>query len=75
VKPRQRCRFVGEVFSQRGHFNEQDKQFLKLVESNNLRLSNDDEGFIADIADLKYCSAFGETQQEAFREMLIAQEL
>jgi len=41
----------------------------------NIFYSQDDEGFIADIPDLKYCSAFGETQQEAFKEVLIAQEL
>jgi len=41
----------------------------------NIFYSPDDEGFIADIPDLKCCSAFGETQQEAFKEVLIAQEL
>jgi predicted RNase H-like HicB family nuclease len=34
--------------------------------------SAEDEGYIADIPDLKYCSAFGETPEEAVREVLIA---
>lgn len=33
-----------------------------------------DEGYIADIPDLKYCSAFGETPEEAVREVLIAKD-
>ena len=37
--------------------------------------SEDDEGYIANIPDLQYCSAFGETPQDALREVLIAQEL
>ena len=41
----------------------------------NVFYSDDDEGYIADIPDLKYCSAFGSTQAEALREVLIAQEL
>ncbi len=32
----------------------------------------DDEGYIADIPDLKYCSAFGETVEEAVQEVLKA---
>lgn len=32
----------------------------------------EDEGSIADIPDLKYCSAFGETPEEALKEVLIA---
>lgn len=34
--------------------------------------SEEDEGYIADIPDLKYCSAFGETPEEAVREVAIA---
>jgi predicted RNase H-like HicB family nuclease len=34
--------------------------------------SEDDEGYIADIPDLKFCSAFGDTPEEALREVLIA---
>jgi len=41
----------------------------------NIFYSSDDEGFIADIPDLQYCSAFGETPQEALEEVLIAQRL
>ena len=37
--------------------------------------SEDDGGYIANIPDLEYCSAFGETPQDALREVLIAQEL
>ena len=37
--------------------------------------SEDDEGYIANIPDLRYCSAFGETPQDALKEVLIAQEL
>lgn len=36
--------------------------------------SDEDEGYIADIPDLKYCSAFGETEAEALREVLIAKQ-
>jgi predicted RNase H-like HicB family nuclease len=36
--------------------------------------SAEDEGYIADIPDLKYCSAFGETAEEAVREVLIARQ-
>lgn len=41
----------------------------------NVFYSEDDEGFIADIPDLKYCSAFGDTPQEAVQEVMIALEL
>ena len=41
----------------------------------NIFYSKDDEGFIADIPDLKFCSAFGETPEIALKEVLIAQEL
>ncbi|RJP27573.1 MAG: type II toxin-antitoxin system HicB family antitoxin [Candidatus Omnitrophota bacterium] len=36
--------------------------------------SVDDGGYIADIPDLAYCSAFGETPEEALKEVLIAKE-
>ena len=39
----------------------------------NIFYSYDDEGYIADIPDLKTCSAFGDTPEEALREILIAQ--
>ena len=41
----------------------------------NVFYSEDDEGFIADIPDLKFCSAFGETPDKAVAEVLIAQQL
>ena len=34
--------------------------------------SEEDEGYIADIPDLEACSAFGETAEEALREVEIA---
>jgi predicted RNase H-like HicB family nuclease len=36
----------------------------------NIFYSEEDEGYIADIPDLKYCSAFGSTVEEAVREVL-----
>ncbi len=38
----------------------------------NIFYSEEDEGYIADIPDLRYCSAFGETAEEALREVEIA---
>lgn len=38
----------------------------------NIFYSEEDEGYIADIPDLKYCSAFGDTPEEAFQEVLAA---
>ena len=38
----------------------------------NIFYSEEDEGYIADIPDLKYCSAFGETIEEAVQEILKA---
>jgi predicted RNase H-like HicB family nuclease len=38
----------------------------------NVFYSEEDQGYIADIPDLKHCSAFGETPQDALREVLIA---
>ena len=38
----------------------------------NIFYSNEDEGYIADIPDLKYCSAFGETPELALQELQIA---
>jgi predicted RNase H-like HicB family nuclease len=38
----------------------------------NIFYSQEDEGYIADIPDLKCCSAFGETPEEALQEVLIA---
>lgn len=38
----------------------------------NVFYSEEDEGYIAYIPDLKHCSAFGETPEDAVREVLIA---
>ena len=35
----------------------------------NIFYSEDDEGYIADIPDLEFCSAFGETPAEALKEV------
>ena len=34
--------------------------------------SEEDEAFVANVPDLKYCSALGETPEEALREIKIA---
>lgn len=34
--------------------------------------SEEDEGYIADIPDLRFCSAFGETPEKALQEVQIA---
>lgn len=36
--------------------------------------SEEDEGYIADIPDLRHCSAFGNSPDEALREVQIAKE-
>ncbi|MCL2376416.1 MAG: type II toxin-antitoxin system HicB family antitoxin [Defluviitaleaceae bacterium] len=41
----------------------------------NIFYSEDDEGYIATVPDLQGCSAFGETPEEALKEVLTAQEL
>jgi predicted RNase H-like HicB family nuclease len=40
----------------------------------NIFYSEEDEGYIADIPDLKFCSAFGETPEEALRQVQIAKK-
>jgi len=40
----------------------------------NIFYSEEDEGYIADIPDLRFCSAFGATAEEALREVLVAKE-
>lgn len=40
----------------------------------NIFYSEEDRGYIADIPDLKYCSAFGNTPEEALREVQIAKD-
>ncbi len=41
----------------------------------NIFYSDEDEGYIADIPDLKYCSASGDTPEEALREVQIAKTI
>ena len=41
----------------------------------NIFFSEEDGGFIVDIPDLKFCSAFGETPEKALQEVLVAQKL
>lgn len=41
----------------------------------NIFYSEEDGCFVADIPDLRYCSAFGDTPEEALREVLIAKRL
>ncbi len=38
----------------------------------NVFYSDEDDGYIADIPDLKYCSAYGSTPEDALREVLVA---
>jgi len=40
----------------------------------NVFYSEEDNGYIADIPDLASCSAFGESPDEALREVMIAKE-
>lgn len=40
----------------------------------NIFYSDEDEGYIADIPDLVYCSAFGATPEDALRELNIAKD-
>ena len=37
--------------------------------------SEEDDGYIANIPELRYCSAFGQTYEEALREARIAMDL
>mgnify|MGYP006301034355 CR=1 FL=1 len=41
----------------------------------NIFYSDEDDGYIADIPDLEACSAFGDTPDEALREVQKAKEL
>lgn len=40
----------------------------------NIFYSVEDKGYIADIPDLKHCSAFGKTPEEALKEVLKAKK-
>lgn len=41
----------------------------------NIFYSEDDEGYIADIPDLMACAAFGETPDEALREVQLSKKI
>lgn len=41
----------------------------------NIFFSEEDQGYIADIPDLRHCSAFGTTPEEALDEVLRAKEV
>jgi predicted RNase H-like HicB family nuclease len=41
----------------------------------NVFYSEKDKCYVADIPDLKYCTAFGDTPQEALREVMIAKKI
>jgi len=41
----------------------------------NIFYSDEDGGYIADIPDLKHCSAFGKTAEQALREVEVARNL
>ena len=41
----------------------------------NVFYSAEDAGWIADMPDLRYCSAFGDTPGEALAEVLVAKEV
>jgi predicted RNase H-like HicB family nuclease len=41
----------------------------------NIFHSEDDEGYIADIPDLQFCSACGDTPEEALKEVQIAKSV
>jgi predicted RNase H-like HicB family nuclease len=40
----------------------------------NIFYSEEDEGYIADVPDLKYCSAFGATPEQALTEVIKAKQ-
>ncbi|MDP8240772.1 MAG: type II toxin-antitoxin system HicB family antitoxin [Candidatus Hatepunaea meridiana] len=40
----------------------------------NIFYSDEDEGYIADIPDLEYCSAYGNSHEEVLSEALIVKE-
>ena len=41
----------------------------------NIFWSDEDDCYVADLPDLQFCSAFGDSPEEALRELLIAKEL
>lgn len=40
----------------------------------NIFYSEEDEGYIADIPDLNFCSAFGDTPDEALKNIIVAKK-
>ena len=40
----------------------------------NIFYSSEDSGYVADIPDLRHCSAFGNTPEQALHEALLAKE-
>lgn len=40
----------------------------------NIFFSDEDDCYVADVPDLKFCSAFGDTPEEALAELMIAKE-
>jgi predicted RNase H-like HicB family nuclease len=40
----------------------------------NIFYSEEDDGYIADIPDLNFCSAFGKTPEEALNEVILAKK-
>lgn len=51
------------------------RHFTKKDYHINIFYSEEDGGYIADIPDLAYCSAFGKTADEALAEVMIAKEV
>lgn len=41
----------------------------------NIFYNPEDECYVADIPDLKYCSAFGDTPQDALKEVIIVKKI
>ena len=41
----------------------------------NIFYSKEDDGYIADIPDMQFCSAFGETPEKALEELIVAKQL
>jgi predicted RNase H-like HicB family nuclease len=50
------------------------KRLISMKSESGLLYSEEDEGYIADIPDLRRCSAFGETPEKALQQVLIAKK-
>ena len=66
-----RLRFNSNLSNHRGT---EDTDIGKTMKNYHINIfySEEDGGYIADIPDLKYCSAFGDTEEEALSEVLQA---